>query len=98
MDPAHERLLRIMLGVVLATPLVCSQAPEAQGLLTEGDRLAWLKNWTAAEPYFAKAEKLFRDGGDARNALYAEISRIRADLPKLSLLDTSEQLWPSRAT
>ena len=29
---------------------------EAERLLTDGDRLAWLKNWQAAEPFFERAE------------------------------------------
>jgi CHAT domain-containing protein/tetratricopeptide (TPR) repeat protein len=92
MGSARGRLVWIILSVVLATAQSRSQAPEAERLLAEGDRLAWLKNWSAAEPYFARAEKLFRVAGDARNALYAEISRIRGELPRLSLIETSEQL------
>src|SRR5580698_3856309 len=47
----------------------------AERLLADGDRLAWLKNWQAAEPFFEKAEILFRERGDKRNELYARISR-----------------------
>ena len=28
------------------------QQGEAERLLADGDRLAWLKNWQAAEPFF----------------------------------------------
>jgi hypothetical protein len=36
------------------------QQAEAERLIAEADRLAWLKNWQAAEPFFKKAEVLFR--------------------------------------
>ena len=66
-----------------------AQQDDAKHQLAEGDRLAWLKNWQAAEPFFAKAEALFREGGDRRNELYAQISRIRGELQKRGLFETS---------
>jgi CHAT domain-containing protein/tetratricopeptide (TPR) repeat protein len=66
-----------------------AQQDDAKHQLAEGDRLAWLKNWQAAEPFFAKAEALFRDGGDRRNELYAQIGRIRGELQKRGLFETS---------
>ena len=57
------------------------QQGEAERLIVEADRLAWLKNWQAAEPFFEKAEVLFRERGDERNELYARISRMRGQLP-----------------
>ena len=62
---------------------------KAKHLLAEGDRLAWLKNWQAAEPFFEKAEAVFRERGDRRNELYAQISRIRGELPRRGLFETS---------
>ena len=32
------------------------QQGEAERLIAQGDKLAWLKNWQAAEPFFEKAE------------------------------------------
>jgi tetratricopeptide (TPR) repeat protein len=92
MGPARERLFPILFGIALAAIPLYSDVPEADRLLAEGERLAWLKNWQAAEPYFARAEAAFRNAGNARNALYAEISRLRGELPKLSLIETSELL------
>src|SRR5579863_4215105 len=69
-----------------------TQQDDAKHLLAEGDRLAWLKNWQAAEPFFAKAEALFRAGGDRRNELYAQISRIRGELQRRGLFETSTLL------
>ena len=66
-----------------------TQQDDAKHLLAEGDRLAWLKNWQAAEPFFAKAEALFRESGDRRNELYAQISRIRGELQRRGLFETS---------
>jgi hypothetical protein len=41
-----------------------TQQSDAAYLIGEGDRLAWLMNWQAAEPYFGEAEPLFREAGD----------------------------------
>src|SRR5579872_4814843 len=86
-----DRLFAILVAMVVAGQLH-SQVRDAERLLTEGDHLAWLKNWQAAEPYFEKAETAFRASGDSRNALYAEVSRLRGALPKLSLIETSQAL------
>jgi CHAT domain-containing protein/tetratricopeptide (TPR) repeat protein len=71
---------------------VNAQPYDAKHLLEEGDRLAWLKNWQAAEPFYAKAEARFREVGDRRNELYAQISRVRGELPRRSLFETSTYL------
>ena len=68
------------------------QQGEAERLIAEGDKLAWLKNWQAAEPLFEKAEVLFRERGDKRNELYARISRMRGQLPSRGLFETSTYL------
>ena len=61
-------------------------------LRAEADRLAWLKNWSRAEPLFSKAEEMFTAAGDERNALYARISAIRGRLPQLRLIEVSQTL------
>jgi len=60
--------------------------------LRDAERLSWLRNWAAAQPYYAEAEKQFQAAGDRRNALFAHISGIRAELQRLPLLETSELL------
>ncbi len=60
-------------------------APDPDQLLREADRLAWLRAWTAAEPHFLQAQKLFVARGDHRHALYAEVSAFRGSLPRMSV-------------
>jgi len=61
-------------------------------LLKEADRLAWLRNWSRAEPLFTRAEELFRARTDDRNALYAMVGKLRGQLPRLPIQQTSNQL------
>jgi hypothetical protein len=62
------------------TTLPAEPAADPRAALAEADRLAWLKNWTKAEPFFAKAEKGFATAGDRRDALYAKVGRLRGEL------------------
>lgn len=83
------------LGLSLLTllpPSLGAQSPDPHRLLAEADRLAWVKNWTRAEPLFAQAEQLFAQRGDRRNQLYAQVSKVRGQLPRLSLSQVSSQL------
>ena len=80
--------LAVWTGLILPS-VSKAQQDDARQLLAEGDRLAWLKNWQAAEPFFGKAEALFRESGDRRNELYAQISRIRGELQRRGLFETS---------
>ncbi len=50
------QLLAVYAGVLLVGHSAFGQQSEAERLLTDGDRLAWLKNWQAAEPFFEKAK------------------------------------------
>lgn len=61
-------------------------------LLQEADRLAWLRAWGAAEPLYTEAQKLFAARGDHRNALYAEISALRGQLPRMPVPAASARL------
>ena len=68
------KAVRIQVLAVYAAAFVLGhsafgQQGEAERLIAEGDKLAWLKNWQAAEPFFEKAEILFRERGDKRNEL-----------------------------
>lgn len=82
-------------GVVLAA-LLCSpafaQTPDPHKLLAETDRLAWLRVWTRAEPMYAEAREAFLRTGDKRNALYAEVSRLRGQLPTLPVPEVSDRV------
>jgi CHAT domain-containing protein len=66
--------------------------PDPGALLKEADRLAWLRAWSAAEPQFLQAQKLFAARGDERNALYAEVSAFRGSLPRMSVPAASARL------
>ena len=58
-------------------------------LLAEADRLAWLHNWVRARPLFERAERLFMQAGDARNALYCKVSCLRADVQSMSFIEVA---------
>lgn len=68
------------------------QASPPSSALAEADRLAELRAWTRAEPFFVQAEKEFEQAGDARNALYSKLGRIRGELPRRSVAEVSRQL------
>jgi CHAT domain-containing protein/tetratricopeptide (TPR) repeat protein len=61
-------------------------------VLKEADRFAWLRAWTAAEPRFLEAQRLFAARGDDRNALYAEVSALRGRVPRMSVAEASRRL------
>src|SRR5580693_5581099 len=67
-----------------------SNNPEA--LLEEANRLAWLFNWPKAEPLYVRAEELFREKRDIRNATYARVGVIRAQSERMSWVDVSDML------
>jgi hypothetical protein len=48
--------------------------------------------WTRAEPLYAQARVAFIAAGDERNALYAEVSRLRGQLPTSAVPEVSERL------
>src|SRR5215212_8758827 len=77
---------------VLLYPSAVAQTADPQKLLAEADRLAWLRVWTRAEPLYASAREAFIANGDERNALYAEVSRLRGQLPTLAVPEVSERL------
>src|SRR5689334_22819327 len=87
---------RVSCVVTTVVFLLCARAgaqtADPQKLLADGERLAWLRAWTRAEPIFAEAERLFTATGDRRDALYARISRIRGELPRRPVQEVSQQL------
>jgi CHAT domain-containing protein/predicted negative regulator of RcsB-dependent stress response len=80
-----------LLALLQYSPTV-AQVADPHKLLAEADRLAWLRVWTRAEPLYAKAREAFIASGDERNALYAEVSRLRGQLPTLAVPEVSERL------
>jgi len=80
-----------LVSIVLLPSLGWGQASPAQAL-AEADRLADLRAWTRAEPYFIQAENGFAGVGDGRNALCAKLGRIRGELPRRSVAEVSQQL------
>src|SRR3989441_4835642 len=89
--------LRVGLGLLgcAVASLAEGQASGPANLLVEADRLAWLRVWTRAEPLYARAREEFATVGDKRNALYAEVSQLRGQLPRLAVPDVSERLSAS---
>jgi CHAT domain-containing protein len=71
-----------------------AQEGRAADLLAHALHLADLYNWADAAPDFAAAEALFRSAGDGRNALYAHLGRIRANIERdqRGLPEVSSQL------
>jgi CHAT domain-containing protein len=67
-------------------------APSVNAALQNGERLAWLRNWSGALPLYKAAEREFSSSGDRRNALFTRISGIRGELQRLPLAETSELL------
>ena len=61
-------------------------------LLDEGEHLFWLNNPVEAQPLYARAERLFEADGDRRNAFYARISQIPAEMESRNLADLSQYL------
>jgi CHAT domain-containing protein/tetratricopeptide (TPR) repeat protein len=75
--------------LILAPVFGQSTDSDPKALLEEADKLVLLNNWIRARPLFAKAEKLFEDAGDARNALYCKVSRLRADVHRMPFTEVA---------
>jgi CHAT domain-containing protein/tetratricopeptide (TPR) repeat protein len=81
-----------ILALALLLPYAQQNAPDPEQLLQQADRLAWMKNWSRAEPLYAQAEGLFEARGDSRNALYAAVNKLRGELPRLPVPEVSQRL------
>lgn len=86
------RVLVIALTAILAPSLPAQELQDPDRLLEEAERLAWLKAWTRAEPLYAEAARLYAARGDRRNAIFAEINRLRGELPRLPVPVVSQRL------
>jgi hypothetical protein len=87
---AASKVTGTMLSLTRRMRLPLTSDPER--LLEQAERLAWLKAWTRAEPLYEQAARLFTARGDRRNALYAEINRLRGELPRLPVREVSQRL------
>lgn len=61
-------------------------------LLDEEEHLFWLNNAVEARPLYARAEQLFDAERDGRNAFYAKISQVPADMENRNLQELSQYL------
>jgi CHAT domain-containing protein len=66
-----------------------TDSSDPQTLLVAADHFYWLNNGPAAGPLYEKAEKLFSDKADARNALHCKIGRLRSNAETMSFVDLS---------
>ncbi len=63
-----------------------------QSLLDQALRLADKYNWVDTRDLFTRAEEGFRISGDARNAVYARLGRMRSTMEERSLPALSAEL------
>ena len=71
---------------------VSEQSMDADKLLLDGDRYAWLGNWAAAGPLYIHAEALFRQRFDVRGEIHARVGRIRASAESMPFAQVSSML------
>jgi hypothetical protein len=82
----------VSLAIFFFSPSVAAATTEAVHALNRAEHFVLLRNWTAAEPFYATAEQQFSAAGDEENAMFARISRLRGQLPQIPLLKASHQL------
>lgn len=61
-------------------------------IIRAADHYYWLSNGPAAGPLYARAEQLFLEKSDERDALYAKIGRLRSNAETMSFVDLSHFL------
>lgn len=81
-------LMALASFVFLVPPIATAQT--AIELLREAEKLAWVDNWAEAGPLFARAEALFSQTGEERNAIYARIGKVRNQSESLPYAQVSE--------
>jgi CHAT domain-containing protein len=86
------RVLVMALAALLAPSVPAQELQNPDRLLEEAERLAWLKAWARAEPLYAEAARLYAARGDRRNEVFAEINRLRGELPRLPVPVVSQRL------
>ncbi len=85
-------LVVVMAGRALRRPGAISYAPTDAGNLSKADHLAKLGNWDAAGPIYARLESRFEQKHDARDALYAHVSRYGLEEESSDLQSVSQEL------
>ncbi|MBV9268596.1 MAG: hypothetical protein JO061_20675, partial [Acidobacteriaceae bacterium] len=86
-------LLALFFGIpFLAFAAQSDDSFSPQALLQRGLHLADLYNWSDAGPYFEAAEKKFKAQRDERNALYAHLGLIHANIERYNLPRASAEL------
>src|SRR4051812_17085208 len=85
------RICTTLPGIIVAVGLAYTQA-DIPEVMKEADELFWLDNWVAARPLFLTAEETARRTGNMRDALYARVSRLRADAERESYSQVLESL------
>src|SRR5579872_1834747 len=83
-----------VLLMLLCGETLDSQTPAAHEALENALRLANLYNWADAALGFSRAQQLFTEAGDRRNALFARLGLLRATIERNqgALPERSEQL------
>lgn len=74
--------LRYAALLLLYTGLAFAQSSEAQAALNRAMQMADLYNWADAVSEFETAERLFKASGDERNAMFARLGRLRANVER----------------
>lgn len=91
-----SRWMVVILALGIVGAVADAQQPpsgdDPDALLKQALRYGDLYNWSDAAPLFRKAEQIYAQRGDTRNALYARLGTIRSTMEQLSLPEISEQL------
>lgn len=85
-------LITATLVVALHLVATAQDQTDPRKLIEEAERLAWLKAWGRAESLYDEAARIYTARGDRRNALFAEINRLRGELPRLPVPEVSRRL------
>jgi CHAT domain-containing protein/tetratricopeptide (TPR) repeat protein len=92
---AYTHHYRTFSGHAAGSPIdsaVLQQSTDPQTLLGIADHFYWMNNGPAASPFYARAEKLFSERGDARNEIYAKVGHLRSEAETMSFVDLSRIL------
>jgi hypothetical protein len=80
-----EQLGVVPLAIFLFSSSQAAVTTEAGDALNRAEHFVLLRNWAAAEPFYAIAEQQFSAAGDEEDAMFARISRLRGQLPQTPL-------------